>query len=241
MDNIYNKESFFNKYSEMSRSKDGLKGAADWPTLKKLLPDLKGLNILDLGCGYGWHCIYAKEKGAKKVIGIDISDKMLDVAKEKSKGLEIEYHQGTLSEQVIQNESLDLILSSLVIHYIQDYESLVKEIHALLKVGGEFVFNVEHPTFTAAGSQDWEYDEDGKVKHFPVDNYYYEGKREAIFLGEKVTKYHRTLTTYIMTLLDNNFSIEAVVEAKPTDEIVHTMMNELRRPMMLIIKARKIK
>lgn len=241
MDNIYNKESFFNKYSEMSRSKDGLKGAADWPTLKKLLPDLKGLNILDLGCGYGWHCIYAKEKGAKKVIGIDISDKMLDVAKEKSKGLEIEYHQGTLFEQAIQHESLDLILSSLVIHYIQDYESLVKEIHALLKVGGEFIFNVEHPTFTAAGSQDWEYDEDGKVKHFPVDNYYYEGKREAIFLGEKVTKYHRTLTTYIMTLLDNNFSIEAVVEAKPTDEIVHTMMNELRRPMMMIIKARKIK
>ena len=72
-------------------------------------------------------------------------------------------------------------------------------------------FSVEHPIFTSAGSQDWYYDDNGEILHFPVDNYYYEGKREAIFLDEKVTKYHRTLTTYIETLLNNGFLLTNIV------------------------------
>lgn len=53
---------------------------------------------------------------------------------------------------------------------------------------------MEHPVFTSQGTQDWWYDEKGEILHFPVDNYYYEGPRQANFLGEQVTKYHRTLT-----------------------------------------------
>lgn len=46
---------------------------------------------------------------------------------------------------------------------------------------GEFVFSVEHPVFTSYGTQDWYYDKDGNILHFPVDNYYYyERKREAM-------------------------------------------------------------
>lgn len=43
------------------------------------------------------------------------------------------------------------------------------------------MFNVEHPVFTAKGDQDWYYNEAGEIEHFPVDNYYLEGKREAVF------------------------------------------------------------
>lgn len=66
----------------------------------------------------------------------------------------------------------------------------------LLVVGGNFVFSVEHPIFTAYGSQDWYYDESGKMLHFPVDNYFYAGERKASFLGKEIIKYHKTLTTY---------------------------------------------
>ena len=45
-------------------------------TLRKLLPDFKDKRVLDLGCGYGWHCIYAMEHGASSVVGVDISHKM---------------------------------------------------------------------------------------------------------------------------------------------------------------------
>ena len=63
-ENKYDDNVFFEKYSRMSRSREGLKGAGEWETLQRLLPDFQGRQVLDLGCGYGWHAIYAAEKGA---------------------------------------------------------------------------------------------------------------------------------------------------------------------------------
>ena len=80
-ENKYDDDIFFQKYSQMSRSQQGLAGAGEWETLRKLLPDFKDKRVLDLGCGYGWHCIYAMEHGASSVVGVDISHKMLEVAK----------------------------------------------------------------------------------------------------------------------------------------------------------------
>ena len=85
--NKYDDETFFRKYSEMNRSKYGLEYAGEWESFKKLLPKLENKTILDLGCGYGWHLIYAAKKNVKFAVGIDISKKMLEVAKEKTKNL----------------------------------------------------------------------------------------------------------------------------------------------------------
>lgn len=82
-ENKYDNEEFFLKYSQMDRSKRGLKGAGEWSELQKVLPDFASKRVLDLGCGYGWHCIYAAEHGAESVTGIDISEKMLETAGEK--------------------------------------------------------------------------------------------------------------------------------------------------------------
>ena len=64
--NEYDKEAFFNQYKQMSRSTDGLKGAGEWHELQKLLPDFLGKDVLDLGCGFGWHCKYAVDRGARR-------------------------------------------------------------------------------------------------------------------------------------------------------------------------------
>ena len=138
-------------------------------------------------------------------------------------------------------ESFDVILSSLAFHYVADYENLIKKIYRMLKAGGNLVFTVEHPVFTAHGTQDWYYNEKGEILHFPVDNYYYEGKRTAMFLEEKVTKYHRTLTTYLNTLLSNSFIINQIVEPQPPENMMDIpgMADEMRRPMMLIVSAKK--
>ena len=77
----YDDEVFFEKYGQMARSRLGLSGAGEWETLEPLLPDFAGKRVLDLGCGYGWHCIYAAEHGAAAVTGVDLSEKMLAVAR----------------------------------------------------------------------------------------------------------------------------------------------------------------
>lgn len=75
-----------------------------------------------------------------------------------------------------------------------------------------------------------------------MDNYFDEGKRESNFLGENVIKYHKTLTTYINDLLKCGFIIKEVIEPIPPKEMldeVEGMKDELLRPMMLLVSARK--
>ena len=90
-ENKYDDEKFFNQYSQMSRSVDGLKGAGEWHVLKKMLPDFKGKRVLDLGCGFGWHCQYAIEHGAELALGIDIAEKMLNEAQTRNNSPRIAY------------------------------------------------------------------------------------------------------------------------------------------------------
>ena len=77
MRNIYDNSEFFAAYAEMGRSKDGLKAAGEWHQLQPLFPKLQGKKVLDLGCGYGWHCKYAAQMGATEILGIDSSQKMI--------------------------------------------------------------------------------------------------------------------------------------------------------------------
>lgn len=241
-ENKYDDGTFFEKYSQMARSQEGLKGAGEWHTLQAMLPDFEGKRVLDLGCGYGWHCRYAAENGAVSVLGVDISHKMLEVAQVRNGAPQITYKCAPLEDLEYQPQSYDIVVSSLAFHYIQDFAFICRKVYQSLTDGGCFIFSVEHPLFTAYGNQDWYYDKHGNKKHWPVDNYFIEGKREAVFLGEQVTKYHRTLTTYIGNLTDAGFRIVDLKEPQPTREMLDTipgMKDELRRPMMLILSALK--
>lgn len=241
-ENKYDDPVFFEKYAQMDRSRLGLKGAGEWRTLESMLPDFAGRDVLDLGCGYGWHCAYAAEHGAKSVLGVDISEKMLKTAREKHTAPVIEYRHAAMEDVDFADGSFDVVLSSLAFHYVADFEVLARNIACWLRPGGDFVFSCEHPVFTAEGSQDWYRDAQGNILHFPVDNYYIEGERQAVFLGERVTKYHRTLTNYVNALLSSGFALTGLAEPQPPQEMVDTipgMADELRRPMMLILAAKK--
>ena len=240
-ENRYDDPLFFEKYSQMSRSRLGLAGAGEWEDLQKLLPDFAGKQVLDLGCGYGWHCAYAAEHGAAHVTGVDLSEKMLEVARQKASFPQVEYLHAAIEDVDFPPESFDVVFSSLTIHYLQDFPALAEKVRTWLKPGGDFVFSVEHPIFTAAGPQDWYYGPDGTPLHFPVDRYFEEGRRTARFLGEDVVKYHRTLTTYLDGLLTGGFELLRVVEPQPPARMLDQpgMRDELRRPMMLLVAARR--
>ncbi|MBK1897780.1 class I SAM-dependent methyltransferase [Chryseobacterium paridis] len=241
-ENKYDNNSFFEQYGKMLRSQQGLEGAGEWYILQKMLPDFIGKTVLDLGCGFGWHCRYAIEQGAKSVVGIDLSEKMLEKAREINNLEGIEYIRKALEDVEYTDESFDVVLSSLTFHYVESFDMMAEHIYKWLKPKGHFVFSVEHPVFTAEGTQDWAYGTHGEKQHWPVDNYFIQGKRNTTFLGENVIKYHRTLTSYLNTLLKQGFKIKEVTEAEPSEEMLKQfseMKDELRRPMMLLISVEK--
>ncbi|KAI8882728.1 methyltransferase domain protein [Backusella circina FSU 941] len=235
----YDDPTFFEQYSQMSRSKMGLQGAGEWHELQAMLPDLTDKRVLDLGCGYGWHCIYAAEKGAQHVVGVDLSQKMLNVAKEKTTSRVVEYKHAAMEDIDFPTGSFDTVISSLAFHYVESFSGICEKVKKCLVEKGEFVFSVENPIFTAYGTGDWYYDTNGEILHWPVDNYFTEGSREAHFLGSKVVKYHKTVATYINTLIEYGFTITKVVEPLPPKDMLGSMPNEARRPMMLLISAKK--
>ncbi len=240
--NKYDESVFFEKYSSMDRSKKGLEGAGEWHELEKLLPDFRDKRVLDLGCGFGWHCRYAVEKGASAVFGIDISQKMLNEAIEKTSSSKINYSCMSIEDIDFEENSFDVVISSLAFHYVESFEHIVDRVSRCLTRNGILVFSVEHPVFTAQGPQDWYCDKSGRKLHWPVDSYFSEGVREAVFLGEKVVKYHKTLTTYMSSLINRGFEITGCVEPRPAKSLLETqseMSDELRRPMMLLVSARK--
>jgi SAM-dependent methyltransferase len=219
--NEYDNPRFFEKYKEMTRSKLGLAGAGEWHELKNMLPDFKNKRVLDLGCGYGWHCIYAAENGASQVVGIDGSVKMIEVANSKKDSPVITYEVQRMEDVDYPANSFDAVISSLAFHYIASFDDIVTKVKKCLVDGGDFVFSVENPVFTAYGTGDWYYNEKGERLHWPVDNYFSEGIRKANFLGEDVFKYHKTMSTYINTLVKHGFKITKVVEPVPEEHMLN--------------------
>ncbi|WP_404456762.1 class I SAM-dependent methyltransferase [Virgibacillus necropolis] len=241
--NKYDDADFFSTYEQMPRSVKGLEGAGEWPVLKSLMPELRNKGVLDLGCGYGWHCRFAREQHASSVVGVDISEKMLQKAREKTDDPLISYLKMPIEDINFSDSQFDVVISSLAFHYIKSFETICKKVYANLKPGGTFVFSVEHPIFTSRNEQDWYFDDQGNRLHWPVDNYQSEGVRETTFLTENVVKYHRTISTYINDLIGAGFSIRAVKEPTPTHEMLKNlpeMKHENRRPMFLILSAEKL-
>ena len=198
--------------------------------------------MLDVGCGYGWHCAYASDGGARSVLGLDISEKMIETARQRNARPNVTCRTCAFEDAALPDGAFDVVISSLMIHYLADYGAFVDCVRRWLRPGGRLIYTVEHPVFTAQGPQDWVYAPDGRIDHFPVDRYFDEGKRDAVFLGEHIVKYHRTLATYLGGLLSRGFAIEQVCEPAPTPEMVRDipgMADELRRPMMLIVSARR--
>ena len=240
--NKYDDEIFFSAYKQMARSVEGLEGAGEWHVFKSLLPELRNKAVLDLGCGFGWHCRYASEQQASSVIGVDLSENMLEKARELTGDPAITYVQNSIEDIDFSNEQFDIVISSLAFHYIESFEVVCKKVHNFLKPGGSFIFSVEHPIFTSRNEQDWYYDGEGNRLHWPVDNYQLEGIRKTSFLAENVIKYHRTISTYLNDLIGAGFVLRAVEEPMPSDDMLKNdpmMQDEKRRPMFMIISVEK--
>ena len=241
---LYDDEAFFGNYAQMARSRGGLEAAGEGPQFSALLPqDMSGLDVLDLGCGYGWHCRYAAQRGARSVLGIDPSARMLARAAELG-GEGVEYRLCGVEEFAWPAARFDLVISNLALHYVGDLDAVFRGVYRALRPGGVFALNIEHPSFTAGVHEDWYRDAQGNILHWPLDGYFIPGARSTLFAGCEVTKYHHTLAQILGGLLAAGFALAAVDEARPGEELLRQspeMRDELRRPMMLLVRAEKRK
>jgi SAM-dependent methyltransferase len=197
--NIYDDPAFFEGYGKLARSREGLAMAGEWPSLRAMLPDPKGLRVLDLGCGLGYHCRWAAESGAASVVGIDLSERMLEKARETCAGLPVEFRRADLETADFGANDFDLVLSSLAVHYLEDLDDFCARVRRALKDGGTFAFSMEHPVFAARAVPDFMSDAEGRMVGATYQ-YLKEGKRLSNWIADGVVKYHRLISTTVNAL-----------------------------------------
>lgn len=249
MQNIYDNKEFFNSYTKMREGSINANNLIANPMLIELLPNLQGKRVLDIGCGFGDFCRLAVENGAIKALGIDISKKMIEKAKEINAKPNIRYFVKPMEKLNEINEKFDVVISSLAFHYVEDFDKLISDIKNLITPNGYLVFSQEHPIATAfmlpnnKSKLDTKCEIQGK-RYYYISDYNNIGKRIVHWNIDGVIKYHRTFSKIINTLIENDFEIERVEESKANEEILKIepkYSNQNDRPYFLFVKARKIK
>jgi len=181
----------------------------DRPNTLALLPEsVNGLSILDAACGPGKYAEILLSKGAN-ITGFDISPTMVQLAKERNpeRG-QFFLHDFSQPLEMFDNESFDVVLCALALHYIPDWGPTIREFCRVLKPNGHLVISIEHPFF--------EYTYFNSQKYFEVEHVTCTWK--GFGRPVEVNSYRRSLHDCIAPLTGNGFYIDQLVEPKPVPE-----------------------
>jgi SAM-dependent methyltransferase len=241
--NIYDNQEFFDGYKKLRGNPSAANDIVEKPALFSLAPDLHNKSVLDIGCGYGENCIQFLKLGAAKVTGLDISAKMLEIARNENSFPNIQYINKSMTDLDEITEKFDVVFSSLAVHYIEDFDKLVKDIYNHLNQGGYFIFSQEHPLTTALLTQDyWTRNSENEHIHYNLTTYALEGERKVTWIVDGVIKYHRTISSIINFLSSAGFIVEQILEPIPSNEIMErypSYKKYIHKPDFLLIKVRK--
>jgi ubiquinone/menaquinone biosynthesis C-methylase UbiE len=187
-------KSFLYKYIEM-------------PATLSLLEDIKGKKLLDLGCGPGVLAKLLQSEGAS-VSGIDISAKMIEMARANAHG--IDFKVGSGYRLPYPPESFDIVLAAYSMEYFEDLNKVLREIKRVLKKNGRFVFSIPTPI-----QETTDHIEGRPHTWRKFEGYFDTGFRNSKWNTVKMHYMHRTYENWIKTIVRNGFIIEDYVDAKP--------------------------
>jgi SAM-dependent methyltransferase len=242
--NIYDDPEFFAGYSRLERFGAGWTRAMEHAELLALLPEPHGRRILDLGCGAGQLAHHLATRGAADVVGVDVSERMLAMARSDFAHPRITYTRSAIEHVAFPAVRFDLVVSVLALHYVDDYLGLMRRIAGWLTPGGILVYSVEHPIYTGRVPRDegWTVDGEGRRTAWALDRYADEGAREETWFVTGVRKVHRTFSTLVNGVLDAGLVLERLLEPMPSERWLRDrpqFADERRRPMFLMVRARK--
>ncbi|MEB3357355.1 MAG: class I SAM-dependent methyltransferase [Synechococcales bacterium] len=217
---------------------DNANNTLERPIFWELVGNLNNLDIIDLGCGDASFGQEAFLKGARSYTGIEISEAMVNRARQMLAGTPGKVQYGSIETWQPLNEQADLVSSRLALNYVENLKSVFQAVHQALRPGGRFVFSVEHPVITSNFANLAE----PRRTAWLVDNYFQPGARVHTWLGREVTKYHYTLEEYFDLVINTGFALERIRESCPQQKDFVTeeeYERRLRIPLFLFIAARK--
>jgi len=175
----------------------------------KLLGNVKGKKILELGCGGGQCSIVFAKQGAT-CTGIDISTEQLKYAEKLSKKnkVKIKFIHGTFQNlSKFKSNSYDIVFSAFALQYSPNILRVFKQVNRILKKNGIFVFSLDHPFYDTINP-----------KTFKIENSYFK-KGKYIEIEEwpdgtkhKFVMYKRKVSDMFNFLVESNFVVEKIIE-----------------------------
>ena len=177
----------------------------------KLLGDLKGKRVLELGCG-GAQCSIAMAKQGASAIGVDFSAEQLAFARRlaEREGVKVELRLGDLADlSFLRGESVDLVLSSYAFGYVEDLNRVFRQAHRVLKQGAPIVFSLPHPAYDMI-------DDDHPLEPLRIRRSYFD--RQPIqyqWDGVEFTDHHHTIAELLNAVVRNGFRLDSVLEPEP--------------------------
>lgn len=214
-------------YEEFNNSPDSYSYNIEWPCIKELLPDMNGKTILDLGCGTGIFTFLLEQHIPARLVGIDLSEEMLEIANKKAVDRKsiAQFHLGDAEKfGDYTNDVFDLIFSSTMTHYIENLDMFFENISKCLKSEGICVLSVIHPVYSAMYPV-----ENGDA--FPTDEqwavrYLDHGKRSYIqpwieynddYVNQLSRSYHHTFGDYVNAIVNAGLCVKKVREPMPPE------------------------
>ena len=243
--NIYDNEVYFEYFLKNRDNEINFNDCIETPIILAMMPELKGKRVLDIGCGMGQHAKQYADMGAASVLGIDISEKMLEYAETHNSADNITYRRMAMESLGELKQKFSLVTSSLVFDYIEDFEALMRTVYGLMEDDAEFVFSMSHPMSTA---WDGVYDrytrtETGERLYANVRNYNVEGPRKVNWIVDGYELYHRTMSTLINSMIRAGFVIEECQEARVPKELIEkypgTFGGIIHKPDFVFFRCRK--
>lgn len=169
--------------------------------LYSMVGNTKGKLILDLGCGVGFDAEHFARNGAK-VVAVDFSEKMLDIAKKRCEGLDVEFQLNEI-DNIESKERFDMALMAFTIMYKKDFQETLKRIHEMLKPGASVFIVISHPIRKM-------------IKY--TKNYFTTGKHYEQHGDMEYFNYFRTMEEYVNSITSTGFIIDQIKEPKPITE-----------------------
>jgi SAM-dependent methyltransferase len=208
---------------------NAVNAAYERPAMLDLVGDVAGKTVLDAGCAGGEYAAHLLERRAR-VIAIDKSRAMVEIVRNRfGDALEVRRHDLNDPFDWLSDESIDLVVSSLTMHYLECWTAPLKEFRRVLKSNGRFIMSTHHPAMTAPLVENY-------FDTVLIDDTWKVGSRDY-----SVRFYHRPLQEIASALIDAGFTIERVVEPRLTHrpgELSDEWFQRLsREPWFLLVEA----